>query len=70
MRSVILAATTAFMSCAGARAAVLAAPYSSNYTLVDLGTVSGVPTSYGGIGFLNEYAVTRRHREREWGRYL
>jgi hypothetical protein len=54
MRSVILAATTAFMSCAGARAAVLAAPYSSNYTLVDLGTVSGVPTSYGGIGFLND----------------
>lgn len=34
-------------------AAVVANPFDSAYTLVDLGSVSGVDPSYGGLTFLN-----------------
>jgi hypothetical protein len=37
-----------------AYATSLGAPFSANYTLVDLGSVPGVLTNYGGIAFLND----------------
>ena len=54
MRRVIVAVTVAFFGCVAAEAGpLLSSPYSSNYTLIDLGGVANVPANYGGIAFLN-----------------
>ena len=44
----------------GFGAAVVANPFGSAYTLVDLGSVSGVDPSYGGLTFLNTSTLTAR----------
>jgi len=59
IRHLTVAAALAAVCCCGAHvcAQSLGAPYSSNYTLTDLGSVSGVPTLYGGITFLNNNTI-------------
>src|ERR671925_24202 len=43
--------TTAQASCTAA-GATLQAPYCGTYSLLDLGSVPGVPSNYGGLSFL------------------
>jgi hypothetical protein len=53
MRRVITVVTAAVLLCACAQAAAITAPYSGNYTLVNLGAVTNVTAPYGGIAFLD-----------------
>ena len=52
VRITLVAVSTALLV-ASAQAASISAPFSSDYTLVSLGSVAGVPSNYGGIAFLD-----------------
>jgi hypothetical protein len=54
MKRVIGALFVASLVGAVAQAQSLPAPFSSDYTLNDLGSIAGVPGPYGGITFLND----------------
>lgn len=53
MRTTAAMALTIFLLGASAQAATISAPFSSDYTLLSLGSVPGVTSNYGGIAFLN-----------------
>jgi hypothetical protein len=49
--SVIAAVLVALLAAADATAQTIQPPYNGSYTFSDLGTISGVPTNYGGLTF-------------------
>jgi hypothetical protein len=50
---VIVAALAVFLAPSAGFAQTIQPPYNGTYTLTDLGTVSGLPTPYGGLDFLS-----------------
>jgi len=57
-RCAYLTAILSLIAISTSQAQVIQAPYDADYTLTDLGQVSGVPSSYGGIAFLHSDSNT------------
>ena len=57
-RCAYLTAILSLIAISTSQAQVIQAPYDADYTLTDLGQVSGVPSYYGGIAFLHSDSNT------------
>ncbi len=57
-RCAYLTAILSLIAISTSQAQVIQAPYDADYTLTDLGQVSGVPSFYGGIAFLHSDSNT------------
>ena len=57
-RCAYLTAVLSLIAIGTSQAQVIQAPYDADYTLTDLGQVSGVPSYYGGIAFLHSDSNT------------